>query len=128
MAEGWARRLLPRTWEIWSAGTHPSGLSPGAVAAMAEVGIDISRQRSKSIRQVPSAVDLVVTLCASAAAECPTFPGAKRVVHWNLDDPVSVFGDEETRRAAFRRTRDEVETRLRALAGELSGADSARPA
>lgn len=118
MAEGWARRLLPESWEIWSAGTHPSGLHPLAIAVMAERGVDVSRQRSKSVDDVPAPMDLVITLCASAAAECPTFPGARRILHWNLDDPVFTPGGLEAMREAFRRTRDEIERRLEALAAE----------
>jgi arsenate reductase len=122
MAEGWARRLLPRDWDVWSAGTHPSGLHPLTVAVMAERGIDVSRQRSKSVSEVPPVVDLVVTLCASAAAECPRFPGARRVLHWNLDDPVDATPEgPEALRAAFRRTRDDIESRLRMLAQESAG-------
>jgi len=118
MAEGLARRLLPADWEIWSAGTHPSRVHPFAVEAMDEVGIDIRSHRSKHVDEVPAPIDLVITLCASAAAECPTFPGARRVLHWNLDDPVGTPGGEEAERAAFRSTRAEIEARLHSLLKE----------
>ena len=117
MAEGLGRRDLPAEWEVWSAGTHPSGVHPLAVEAMDELGIDIRSQHSKHVDDVPAPIDLVITLCASAAAECPTFPGARRVLHWNLNDPVMVPGDAE-RRAAFRATRDEIQTRLHSLLKE----------
>jgi arsenate reductase len=117
MAEGLGRRLLPADWEVWSAGTHPSGVHPLAVEAMDEIGIDIRGQHSKHVDDVPAPVDLVITLCASAAAECPTFPGARRVLHWNLEDPVGTAG-EEARRAAFRATRSEIESRLHRLLEE----------
>ena len=115
MAEGLGRRLFPAEWEVWSAGTHPSRVHPFALEAMDEVGIDIRSQRSKHVDEVPGPVDLVITLCASAAAECPTFPGARRVLHWNLDDPVSTPGGDAARRAAFRAVRSEIETRLHRL-------------
>lgn len=115
MAEGLGRRLLPAEWEVWSAGTHPSGVHPFAVEAMDEIGIDIRGQRSKHVDEIPAPVDLVITLCASAAAQCPTFSGARRVLHWHLEDPVGIPGGEEAMRAAFRATRSEIETRLHKL-------------
>ena len=118
MAEGLGRRLFPPGWEVWSAGTHPSPVHPFAVEAMDEAGIDIRAQRSKHVDEVPAPVDLVITLCASAAAECPTFPGARRVLHWNLEDPVAAPGDEAARRAAFRASRTEIEERLHSLLKE----------
>ena len=119
MAEGLGRRHLPAEWEVWSAGTHPSRVHPFAVEAMDELGIDIRRQRSKHVDDVPPPVDLVITLCASAAAECPTFPGAQRILHWNLDDPVSAPGDDAARKAAFRKIRDEIQSRLHTLLKEM---------
>jgi len=118
MAEGLGRRLLPAEWEVWSAGTHPSGVHPQAIEAMDEIGIDIRTQSSKHVDEVPAPVDLVITLCAGAAAECPTFPGARRVLHWHLEDPVGVPGDAGARRQAFRAVRDEIRTRLHKLLEE----------
>ena len=120
MAEGLGRKLLPAGWEVWSAGTWPSEVHPIAVEVMQEIGIDIRDQRSKHVDEVPTPVDLVVTLCASAAAECPAFPGARRVLHWDLEDPVSAPGGAAARPAAFRAIRDEIEDRLHELLAEIA--------
>jgi arsenate reductase len=121
MAEGWARQLLGAEHEIHSAGTHPVGVNPVAIEAMHERGIDIRGQHSKGLGEVPETADLLVTLCSDAAETCPTYPGAKQVQHWNLPDPVSVWGSPEVIRDEFRRVRDEIEKRLQRLATELEG-------
>jgi len=113
MAEGLARRLAPPGYRFYSAGSYPNKLSPYAVAALAEDGIDISHQYSKGIDDVPLAeVDTIVTLCAEEV--CPVVPGKARRVHWPLPDPGQVQ-DKAARLTAFRETRD----RLRQLLPEL---------
>lgn len=107
MAEGLARGLLPPGSEISSAGSSPSRVNPLAVQVMAEVGIDISGHRSKSVEEIDTArIGTVVTLCAEEV--CPVFPGTVRRLHWPLPDPAAVQGTAEERRAAFRRARDEI--------------------
>lgn len=87
MAEGWARKLWGNQLEVYSAGTIAKGIDPRAVQVMAEHGINISGQHSKTIAELPSVTfDLVITLCGDAAETCPIFPGAK-VVHHGFDDP-----------------------------------------
>ena len=71
----------------------------------------------------PGPVDLVVTLCAAAAERCPELPGVSRWLHWGLDDPAAVRGDERRVMAAFRRTRDEIRARVEGLAAELRAGD-----
>jgi len=86
MAEGWARHLRPDVIEPYSAGIEKHGLNPYAVRVMAEVGVDISRQRSKLIEELPvTAFDYVITLCGHAHETCPYFPG--RTVHRGFPDP-----------------------------------------
>ncbi|MBC7343741.1 MAG: arsenate reductase ArsC, partial [Clostridia bacterium] len=92
MAEGWARYLArelqgtsstSQPIEVYSAGLEPAGLNPRAVAAMAEVGIDISQQTSKAIDpQLLSQMDVVVTLCGDAEERCPVTPPSIRRLHW----------------------------------------------
>ena len=111
MAEGLARRLAPPGTRIYSAGSDPGTVNPLAVAAMAEIGIDISDHLSKSVDEIPvDRVDVVVTLCAEEV--CPVFPGPVRRLHWPIDDPVRVSGSYPERLAAFRRARDEIGRRL----------------
>ncbi len=110
MAEGLARHILGGAVRVQSAGSAPTRVNPYAVRAMAEVGIDISGQRSKPVSEIdPGSVDLVVTLCAEEV--CPAFLGDALRVHWGLPDPAAVT-DPDARRAAFRRTRDELRRRL----------------
>ncbi|MBW3539759.1 MAG: arsenate reductase ArsC [Planctomycetes bacterium] len=113
MAEGLLRHLAGKRYESLSAGSKPAGyVHPLAVRAMQEVGIDISGQRSKSIREfLPpegEPPDLVVSVCDAAASECPAFPGEVERIHLPFDDPAWASGDEEQRLAVFRRVRDEI--------------------
>ena len=71
--------------------------------------------RSTPTNSATKPLDLVVTVCDSAAADCPTWPGARHLVHWSIEDPSFVHGDEETRLAAFRATRDELRDRIDSL-------------
>jgi arsenate reductase len=117
MAEGWARKLT--RVRVWSAGSDPAAaVHPLAVRVMQEVGIDISRQRPKSIKDVPLGdIDTVITLCAEEV--CPLSPGALRLDRWELPDPAAVSGDEEMA-AAFRRVRDELRGHIERLARQRS--------
>jgi arsenate reductase len=114
MAEGLARALAPPGYRFWSAGSKPGTLHPLAVAALSEVGIDISHQRAKGLAHIPlDEVDTIVTLCAEEV--CPYVPSAVRRLHWPLPDPAPVAGSEAERLAAFRAARD----RLRELLPRL---------
>jgi len=122
LAEGIARSLAPAGVTVWSAGSQPTRVRPEAIAALAEIGIDISHHRSKSVSEIPaSEVDTVITLCGEE--ECPVFLGKARRVHWGLTDPASVTGSDEDRADAFRRTRDELRRRLAMVFPQ----DAARP-
>jgi arsenate reductase len=110
MAEGIARRLFGDRAAISSAGSMAAGVDPESVAALADIGIDISHHTSKSVRTIDlSAVDIVITLCEGEV--CPTVPGKTfERLHWPLRDPV---GDQDDLRAVrFRETRDELQRRL----------------
>lgn len=109
MAEGLLRSMAGDSVEVKSAGLTASRLRPEAVTVMAELGLDISAQRSKSIDDlVGERFDIVVTTCEEAKEACPFFPGTREMVHWNLPDPAVVDGDEATRLRAFREVRDEL--------------------
>jgi arsenate reductase len=111
LAEGIARSLAPAGVSVWSAGSQPTRVRPEATAALAEIDIDISHHRSKSVSEIPAGeVDTVITLCGEE--ECPVFLGRARRLHWGLPDPASVAGSEADRADAFRRTRDELRRRL----------------
>lgn len=108
MAEGLLRALAPPHWQVFSAGTRPVGLNPNAVAVMAELGMDISGQRSKGLSDVPGDPDVAITVCDNANRECPVFPGKVRRLHWPLDDPAAKTGSSEEVRKTFRQARDEL--------------------
>jgi arsenate reductase len=125
MAEGLLRHVGGGRYEIFSAGTKPVGVNPLAIEAMREMGIDISTQRSKSVSEFAGQTfAAVITVCDSAAEQCPVFLGAPQRVHWSLPDPAAVSGTHAEKLAAFRQVRDELEQRIRLFAG--SAASEAR--
>lgn len=129
MAEGMLRAWGSDRFDVFSAGTHAATIRPEAVAVMAEAGIDITGQRSKSLDTFRGqSFDWLITVCDRARRECPIFPGVQHTAHWGIDDPGEVKGDEETRLAAFRSARDEVRNRVRLLLATASRADSEHPA
>ncbi|HAM40467.1 MAG: arsenical-resistance protein [Omnitrophica WOR_2 bacterium RIFCSPLOWO2_02_FULL_63_16] len=114
MAEGLLRHLVKGTVEVHSAGTHPATVNPLTIKAMAEIGIDISRHRSKSVTEFAGqSFDYVITVCDSAKESCPVFPGAPVRLHWSFSDPTAVQGSEEERLQAFRQVRIGLLNRLR---------------
>jgi arsenate reductase len=114
MAEGFARALAPTGTEIWSAGTAPGKVHPGAVEVMLEVGIDISAQHSKGLDDVPwREADTVVTLCGEANEACPALAAKVRKLHWGLPDPAAAA--EPVRLQTFREVRDEIRWRVSSM-------------
>jgi arsenate reductase len=104
MAEGLLRALGGDQFEVASAGTEQTRVRPEAIAAMRELGIDISGQASKTLaRFLGETWDEVITVCDSANASCPAFPGARQRRHWSIDAPPDVTGSDEQRLAAFGR-------------------------
>jgi arsenate reductase len=99
---------------VFSAGTEPVPVNPQTVTVLREFGLDWSRAVSKSVTQfVGEQFDYVITVCDRARKSCPVFPGEHNSLHWGLDDPAEVQGTDQTKLAAFQRTRAEVATRLR---------------
>ncbi len=114
MAEGLLRHDAGDRFEVESAGTKPSHVRPEAIAAMKELGIDISGHRSKSVDEfIGQQFDYVLTVCDNAKESCPIFPGKTVTVHHNFEDPAALQGSEVERLAAFRRVRDELREFLR---------------
>lgn len=111
MAEAWGRHLHPSAFDFYSAGTSSHGLNPYAVKVMQEVGIDISKNRSKTTSELPKIqMDYVVTVCSDANENCPYFPGTK-IVHHGFDDPPRLavnLAEEEEILPLYRRVRDEI--------------------
>ena len=113
MAEGLLRREGGDRFDVFSAGTKPSHVRPEAVAAMNDIGIDISGHRSKSVDEfVGEHLDYIITVCDNARETCPIFPGAAKRLHWPFDDPAAVEGPEDVRLTAFRKVRDQIRGRI----------------
>lgn len=116
MAEGMLRAWADDRFEVHSAGTEARGLRPEAIVVMAEIGIDIAEQQSKTIeRFVGERWDQLITVCDEAVEACPHVPGAIATEHWQFPDPSAVAGEETARLAAFRAVRDEIAAKVRAF-------------
>lgn len=110
MAEGILRTAAGDLLEVCSAGSKPAGyVHPKAIAALAEIGIDISGHTSKSMTDfLDRDVETVITVCGNADQACPMFPGQVNRYHWGFDDPAHARGTEEEVMDEFRRVRDEI--------------------
>jgi arsenate reductase len=114
MAEGLLKHITQSKYEIYSAGTRASMVRPEAIQVLAEIGIDISRNRSKSVDEfVDKDIDYVLTVCDHAKETCPYFPAKTKVVHHSFEDPPAIGEtDQETTLKIFRRVRDEIKIYL----------------
>jgi len=125
MAEGWGHSLQVNDVESFSAGISPKGIDPRAVSVMAEAGIDISQQSSKSVEDLAHIrFDHVITVCGNAHSTCPAFPGA-RITHFPFDDPPHLAtseSDESLILNHYRRVRDEIRRFVEQLPGNLQTA------
>lgn len=122
IAEGWARKLLGDRYRIQSAGSRPSRVNPYAIEVMAEVGVDLTTHRSKSVHDIdPATVDTVITLCAEEV--CPVFLGKAKRLHWPIPDPASDDPSltREQLLERFRVAREQVRERMDELAASFAG-------
>lgn len=111
MAEGFAKKMFSKDLKIFSAGIEPKRIHPIAVKVMQEVGIDISKQESKNISEIPiGEINIVITLCGDAAERCPIFPGKVKKIHWALEDPAKAQGSEEEIFQVFGKVRDKIKS------------------
>lgn len=129
MAEGWARKLKGDIIEAYSAGTEVHGLNPNAVKVMAEVGVDISGHKSKTVADLETKeFDYVITVCSDADENCPIFPGKAVKIHHGFDDPPKLANEaksEEEALSHYRRVRDEIKDFVRTLPDVLPKVSSA---
>jgi arsenate reductase len=119
MAEGWARALKGGVIEPYSAGLVAHGQNPKAIQVMAEAGVDIRGQASKTLASLgDQAFDVVITVCGDADEKCPVFPGRTRKIHRGFDDPPKLAKDAKTEQEAldaYRKVRDEIKAYIQAL-------------
>jgi arsenate reductase len=122
MAEALAREFHGEVLEPVSAGSRPAGfVHPLAIRAMEELGVDMDGARSKGVEEFADRLfDAVVTVCDSAAEDCPHWPNAGRVLHWPIEDPSFGPDDSATRHDRFLATRDELRRRIDELVRELA--------
>jgi len=122
MAEGLAKAFHGDELDVVSAGSRPAGwVHPYAIRALQVIGIDASKAESKGADQfLHQEFDVVVTVCDSAAQDCPSWPGAKRIEHWPIEDP-SWMGFN-----AFEETRDDLKRRIEELVQSLHALDGVR--
>jgi arsenate reductase len=113
MAEGMLGAWAGDRFEAFSAGTEATTVRPEAIAAMNEIGIDISSHTSKTLEPfLGQPFDWLITVCDQAKEACPTLPGVENQTHWSIDDPSAVTGSDDERMAAFRGARDVLRDRM----------------
>lgn len=118
MAEGILRNAAGDLMEVFSAGSNPAGyVHPNAIAALKEIGIDISQHSSKHLDQfLNAAIETVITVCDNANDACPVFPGNVQRYHWGFEDPPKAVRPGESEMDAFRRIRDQIKAVFEAYA------------
>ena len=127
MAEGWARAIKGDEIEPCSAGIEAHGMNPRAIRVMAEAGVDMGRQSSKTVEEVKDIpFDYVVTVCGHAHESCPVWPGQRApIVHVGFDDPPYLARSARTEEEAlehYRRVRDEIRAFIEAWPAGLESA------
>ena len=126
MAEAFLRKLGGDKYEAFSAGMDAKGLHPMTVAVMGEIGIDVSGQRSKSIKEYMGRMyfDDAVIVCRKAEEQCPTLNAdARRIHRWIFDDPARSEGTDEEKIARFREIRDQIEAQIKLWLAETEEAE-----
>lgn len=110
MAEGLLRSLCPQKYVVESAGLVPSIVSPYAVEAMREIGIDISQHTAKKLEEfITSDLDYVITVCDHVKETCPVFLRGKKYLHKSFKDPNKQNENEKKKIEYFRKVRDELQ-------------------
>mgnify|MGYP001293711213 CR=1 FL=1 len=121
LAEGILRAATKGRVKVVSAGSQPAGyVHPMAIEVMKEIGVDIRSQTSKHLNEfLEEDIHTVITVCGNADAECPVFSGQTSKHHWPFEDPAQAEGNDEEKRATFRRVRDKIREKFEAYAREL---------
>jgi arsenate reductase (thioredoxin) len=114
MAEGFFKKYVGDEFDVFSAGLDPKPIHPLAIQVMSEVGIDISQQYSKDVKQfLGQHFTYLITVCSNAEARCPIFPGVIYRLYWPFDDPAAVEGSDAQTLAKFCEIRDKIEDHIR---------------
>jgi len=124
MAEAFLRKYGGDEFEAHSAGLEPKGINPYTERVMKDVGISLSAQYSKHIREYMGKVHFgyVITLCDEAEKSCPAiYPGMGQRLHWSFEDPAAFVGSDDEKLAKFREVRDRIEQQIKEWLEEQSG-------
>lgn len=121
MAEAFLRKYAGDRFEVYSAGLRPRAIHPYTRKVMEEIGIDISDQYSKSLKQFMGRMHIgyLIAVCEKAEKECPIFPGVSFRLSWPFEDPAAFEGTEEEKMAKFRSVRDQIDKKIRHWLQEL---------
>ena len=121
MAEGILRAAAGDILDVQSAGSNPAGyVHPKAIAALKEIGIDISNHESKHMDTfLDKDVATVITVCGNADQACPIFPGQMNRYHWGFEDPAHAEGSDDEVMAVFREVRDQIKLVFEAYAAGI---------
>jgi len=123
IAEALLRQIGGAGFEAYSAGTHPKGINPYTERALEQAGLTLDGFRSKNVAEfVGQSFDYVITVCDSAAEECPVFPGASERIHWSFPDPAAIEGSDLQKLAAFQETVRGMRRRLELFVPVARGA------
>jgi arsenate reductase len=116
MAEALLRKYGGDQFEAYSAGLEPKGINPYTNRVMGEIGVSLSGQYSKHVKEYMGKVHFgyLITVCGEAEKNCPTaFPGISQRIHWSFEDPAAFVGSDEEKLAKFREVRDQIEQRIK---------------
>ncbi|HVP17214.1 MAG TPA: arsenate reductase ArsC [candidate division Zixibacteria bacterium] len=115
MAEALLRKYAGEHFEVYSAGFDPQPINPLTVKVMNEIGLDLSSQYSKGLKQFlgKTHFGIVITVCADAEEKCPTMPGVSTRLYWPFEDPAKGLGTEEEKLAKFREVRDQINAKIK---------------
>jgi len=114
IAEALLRHYAGEHFEVFSAGLEPKAINPLTVQVMEELGLDLSRHTSKDLKSFigNTSFEYMITVCASAEALCPIFPGMGTRLHWDIEDPSKFAGTPEEKLAKFRLIRDQLDQKI----------------
>ena len=121
MAEAFLRKYGGADFEAYSAGTEPKGIHPFTERVMEEVGVSLSSQHSKHVKEYMGKVHFgyLIIMCDDAEKNCPTvFPGVGQRLHWAFEDPSAFVGSEDGKVAKFREVRDQIDQQIKAWLAE----------
>ena len=122
MAEGFLRKLAGEELAVISTAVQSSDSDPLAIEVMKEIGVDISGQQSRGVKEsLKEHFSYVITVSDDSRERSPVWPFTRNLFHWNIADPESVDGSSEQKREAFRRVRDEISWKVREFLAQLHG-------